>query len=139
MPGSGVAHLWEVDRGRRISEFDWGQAGLQSEFQGSQGYTEKYCLRRKKKKKQASKQASKQANKQTNSRQTTIYIYRKHVLPVDLPGSWVQIPATTWTGEKKKNLKKGKVVNQPHIYWKKKPIFVSLYPSIYYLSLYHIN
>ena len=92
MPGSGVAHLysqnWEVDRGRRISEFDWGQAGLQSEFQGSQGYTEKYCLRRKK---------------------------------------------------KKKNLKKGKVVNQPHIYWKKKPIFVSLYPSIYYLSLYHIN
>lgn len=22
MPGSGVAHLWEVDRGRRISEFD---------------------------------------------------------------------------------------------------------------------
>ena len=60
MPGSGVAHLWEVDRGRRISE---------------------------KKKKQASKQASKQANKQTNSRQTTIYIYRKHVLPVDLPGS----------------------------------------------------
>jgi len=24
MPGSGVAHLWEVDRGRRISEFDWG-------------------------------------------------------------------------------------------------------------------
>ena len=93
MPGSGVAHLWEVDRGRRISEFDWGQAGLQSEFQGSQGYTEKYCLRRKKKKKkQASKQASKQANKQTNSIQTTIYIYIKHVLPVDLPGSWVQIP-----------------------------------------------
>ena len=63
MPGSGVAHLysqnWEVDRGRRISEFDWGQAGLQSEFQGSQGYTEKYCLRRKKKKKR-----NKQTNKQ---------------------------------------------------------------------------
>ena len=73
MPGSGVAHLysqnWEVDRGRRISEFDWGQAGLQSEFQGSQGYTEKHCLRKKKK----SKQEIKQANKQTNSRQTTIY------------------------------------------------------------------
>ena len=74
MPGSGVAHLWEVDRGRRISEFDWGQAGLQSEFQGSQGYTEKYCLRRKKKKKE-SKQASKQASKQTNKQQTDHYLY----------------------------------------------------------------
>ena len=77
MPGSGVAHLysqnWEVDRGRRISEFDWGQAGLQSEFQGSQGYTEKYCLKIKKKKK-ASKQASKQANKQTADRPLFIYI-----------------------------------------------------------------
>ena len=53
MPGSGVAHLysqnWEVDRGRRISEFDWGQAGLQSEFQDSQGYTEKPCLEKEKK------------------------------------------------------------------------------------------
>ena len=76
MPGSGVAHLysqnWEVDRGRRISEFDWGQAGLQSEFQGSQGYTEKYCLRKKKKKK---KKASKKASKQTNKQQTDHYLY----------------------------------------------------------------
>ena len=76
MPGSGVAHLysqnWEVDRGRRISEFDWGQAGLQSEFQDSQGYTEKYCLRKKKKKK---KKASKKASKQTNKQQTDHYLY----------------------------------------------------------------
>ena len=35
-------------RGRRISEFR-GQPGLQSEFQYSQGYTEKPCLRKKKK------------------------------------------------------------------------------------------
>ena len=57
MPGSGVAHLWEVDRGRRISEFDWGQAGLQSEFQGSQ-VTQRNTVSEEKKK-QASKQASK--------------------------------------------------------------------------------
>jgi hypothetical protein len=29
----------------------WGQPGLQSEFQDSQGYTEKPCLKKKKKKK----------------------------------------------------------------------------------------
>ena len=69
MPGSGVAHLWEVDRGRRISEFDWGQAGLQSEFQGSQ-VTQRNTVSEEKK-----KQASKQASKQTNKQQTDHYLY----------------------------------------------------------------
>ena len=76
MPGSGVAHLysqnWEVDRGRRISEFDWGQAGLQSEFQGSQ-VTQRNTVSEEKKKKK--KQASKQASKQTNKQQTDHYLY----------------------------------------------------------------
>jgi hypothetical protein len=36
------------DRGRQISEFE-GQPGLQSEFQDSQGYTEKPCLEKTKK------------------------------------------------------------------------------------------
>jgi hypothetical protein len=31
-------------RGRWISEFEASQPGLQSEFQDSQGYTEKTCL-----------------------------------------------------------------------------------------------
>ena len=62
MPGSGVAHLysqnWEVDRGRRISEFDWGQAGLQSEFQGSQ-VTQRNTVSEEKKSKQASELTNK--------------------------------------------------------------------------------
>jgi hypothetical protein len=37
----------------------WGQPGLQSEFQDSQGYTEKPCLKKQ-------KQKQKQTNKQTN-------------------------------------------------------------------------
>jgi hypothetical protein len=36
-------------RGRQISEFR-GQSGLQSEFQDSQGYKEKWCLEKTKKK-----------------------------------------------------------------------------------------
>jgi hypothetical protein len=46
-------------RGRRISEFA-GQPGLQSEFQDSQSYTEKPCL----------KKLKKQTNKQTNKNKT---------------------------------------------------------------------
>ena len=39
--------------------------------------------------------------------------------------------------KKKKNLKKGKVVNQPHIYWKKKNLYLyhSIHLSIIYLSI----
>jgi hypothetical protein len=37
-------------RGRRISDFDRDQLGLQSEFQDSQGYTEKPCLEKERKK-----------------------------------------------------------------------------------------
>jgi hypothetical protein len=44
---------WE-GRGRRISEFE-AKAGLQSEFQDSQGYTEKLSWKTKKKKKRKKK------------------------------------------------------------------------------------
>jgi hypothetical protein len=54
-------------RGRQISEFR-GQPGLQSEFQDSQGYTEKPCLGKKKKKK---KKKTKQNKKQTKNKQKT--------------------------------------------------------------------
>jgi hypothetical protein len=43
-------------RGRQISEFK-GQPGLQTEFQDSQGYTEKPCLKKQKPKKQKQKQS----------------------------------------------------------------------------------
>jgi hypothetical protein len=42
-------------RGRWISEFEASLVGLQSEFQDSQGYTEKPCLEKPKSKKQANK------------------------------------------------------------------------------------
>jgi hypothetical protein len=52
-------------RGRRISSRP-GQPGLQSEFQDSQGYTEKPCLKKTKTKtKNEKKQTSKQTKKET--------------------------------------------------------------------------
>jgi hypothetical protein len=39
---------WEAEAGRLLSS---GQPGIQSEFQNSQGYTEKPCLKKKKKEK----------------------------------------------------------------------------------------
>ena len=42
-------------RGRRISELVQGQPGLQSEFQDSQDYKEKPCLKKPKKKKKKEK------------------------------------------------------------------------------------
>jgi hypothetical protein len=53
-----VAHAfntWKAETGGR------GQLGLQSEFQDSQGYIEKPCLRKKQNK---TKQTNKQTNKQ---------------------------------------------------------------------------
>jgi hypothetical protein len=41
----------ELGRQRQVDFWVWGQPGLQSEFQDSQGYTEKPCLEEKKKKK----------------------------------------------------------------------------------------
>jgi hypothetical protein len=44
-----------LGRQRQVDFWVWGQPGLQSEFQDSQGYTEKPCL-----------ETNKQTNKQTN-------------------------------------------------------------------------
>jgi hypothetical protein len=43
-----VAHAFNP-RQRQADFWVWGQPGLQSEFQDSQGYAEKPCLRKKKK------------------------------------------------------------------------------------------
>jgi hypothetical protein len=40
-----VVHAFNPSRGRRISEFE-AKPGLQREFQDSQGYTEKPCLKK---------------------------------------------------------------------------------------------
>jgi hypothetical protein len=49
-----------LQRQRQVGFWVWGQPGLQSEFQDSQGFTEKPCLKKpkKKKKKKERKQAS---------------------------------------------------------------------------------
>jgi hypothetical protein len=60
-------------RGKRISEFEVrGQPGLQSEFQDSQGYTEKPCLKTKqnKTKTKTKKPNNKKTNKQKTNSQT---------------------------------------------------------------------
>ena len=43
---------WEAEAGRFMSSRPQGQPGLQSEFQDSQGYTEKLCLEKTKNNKQ---------------------------------------------------------------------------------------
>jgi hypothetical protein len=55
-------------RQRQADFWVWGQSGLQSEFQGSQGYTEKPCL-------------EKQTNKQTNKKQTNKKVLEKKFEP----------------------------------------------------------
>jgi hypothetical protein len=52
-PGSGGARLLIPALGRQKQADFWvpGQPGLQSEFQDSQGYIEKPCLKKQKKKK----------------------------------------------------------------------------------------
>jgi hypothetical protein len=50
---------WEAEAGGFLVQ---GQSGLQSEFQDSQGYTEKHCLE-----KTTAKQKTKQTNKQTKN------------------------------------------------------------------------
>jgi hypothetical protein len=54
------SNTWEAEAGGFLSR---GQPGLQSEFQDSQGYTEKPCLENKTNKQ--TKQTDKQTNKQT--------------------------------------------------------------------------
>jgi hypothetical protein len=55
-------HWWRtplipaLGRQRQVDFWVWGQPGLQSEFQDSQGYAEKPCLKKKKKQKQKKKQ-----------------------------------------------------------------------------------
>jgi hypothetical protein len=51
---------WEVEAGRFLISRVRGQTGLQSEFQDSQGYTEKPCLEKQNKNKQTNKPKPKQ-------------------------------------------------------------------------------
>jgi hypothetical protein len=64
-----------------------GQPGLQSEFQDSQGYTEKPCLK---------KQTNKQTNQQTNNNKNTMINYRQcpHQLVTEEPGKNKQFDGT---------------------------------------------
>jgi hypothetical protein len=55
-----------LERQRQADFWVWGQPGLQSEFQDSQGYTEKPCLEKQ-------KQNKKQTNKQTNKKDSWSY------------------------------------------------------------------
>ena len=60
---------WEAEAGSRVR----GQPGLQSEFQGSRGYTEKPCLENKTKQTKQTKQTKKtkqtKQNKQNKTKQ----------------------------------------------------------------------
>jgi hypothetical protein len=61
-------------RGRRISEFEASQPGLQSEFQDSQDYTEKPCLKKKQKtKKKERKKARKKERKREKEKERKSY------------------------------------------------------------------
>ena len=63
-----VAHSFNLALGRQrqVDFWVWGQTGLQSEYQDSQGYTENPCLEKTKnqKPKQKQKQKQKQINEQ---------------------------------------------------------------------------
>jgi hypothetical protein len=56
-----------LGRQRQADFWVRGQPGLQSEFQDSQGYTEKPCLK-KKKKKRKKKERKRKENKHTNKK-----------------------------------------------------------------------
>jgi hypothetical protein len=52
-----------LGRQRQADFWVWGQPGLQSEIQDSQGYTEKPCLKKTKQQQQQQKPKNKQTNK----------------------------------------------------------------------------
>ena len=54
-----MAHAFNPGRQRQLDLWVQGQPGLQSEFQDSQGYTEKPCLEKAKKKKKKKKKTLK--------------------------------------------------------------------------------
>jgi hypothetical protein len=56
-----------LGRQRQVNFWVWGQAGLQSEFQDSQNYTEKPCLEKQNKTKQ-NKQQQQQTSKQNKKK-----------------------------------------------------------------------
>jgi hypothetical protein len=68
-----VVHTFnpELEGQRQVDFWVWGQPGLQSEFQESQGYTERPCLKKKqnnnnKKKKSMSNTSKYQSSKLSN-------------------------------------------------------------------------
>jgi hypothetical protein len=63
-----------LGRQRQANFWVWGQPGLQSEFQGSQGYTEKPCLE-KNKNKQTNKQKTKKPDFYKANLFLKVYIY----------------------------------------------------------------
>jgi hypothetical protein len=76
-----------LGRQKQADFWVWGQPGLQSEFQDSQGYTEKPCLRKKTK--------QKQTNKQNISTELSVSLvsytpYLFHVHPMAISLKWTQ-------------------------------------------------
>jgi hypothetical protein len=64
-----------LGRQRQVDFWVRGQPGIQSEFQDSQGYTEKPCFK-KAKEQQNKKKKNEKTNKQTNKQKPSWYWYR---------------------------------------------------------------
>ena len=93
-----------LGRQRQADFWVQGQPGLQSEFQDSQGYTEKPCLEKNQiqktnkqtnKKHQTPKPHPKQTNKQTNKQELERWLSGEEPWLL-FQRTWVQFPATTW-------------------------------------------
>jgi hypothetical protein len=75
-----IPALW---RQRQADFWVWGQPGLQSEFQDSQGYTEKFCLENKTKTKTKTKQKEKKTNNTHTHRESEVkHSFGKDVAPL---------------------------------------------------------
>jgi hypothetical protein len=86
-------------RQRQVDFWVWGQPGLQSEFQDSQGYTEKPCLRKQNKTKQKNKQKNQQNPKPS---------FRKDVLATKQPVFGVSWQVRTFRKSRQINLALGR-------------------------------
>jgi hypothetical protein len=87
-----------LGRQRQADFWVWGQPGLQSEFQDSQGYTEKPCLEKKKKRKEKKRNLlmciiSSEFSLTTSGSKP---IYTRFFLSNIRLWSWVQIPASIY-------------------------------------------
>jgi hypothetical protein len=71
-----------LGRQRQADFWVWGQPGLQSEFQDSQGYTEKPCLEKNKNKKQTKQTKTKNKQTKNDSRTPTDIIIKASTDPV---------------------------------------------------------